>query len=239
MTLRRTGPAMSSLMALVAMQGLSTRSAADPTPKASSPIDLHHGVIVVACSPSVSEQAWSLAGRLYRDAMLRPVSADEQTVRVLAGDAVSADAPASVQDLARARTALDPQTPASLRVADSVSRELRVSALLLVHEVAPGYVRARLYRSAERSFYPIDLWPAPDGQGRPSWDSAVTWLHANAEAARNRTVASGTQGGVMRSGWFWGALGAAAGAAVIVYAAGRNDDSASPSSIHLNGRVGP
>lgn len=229
---------MSSLMALMAIQGLSTRSAADPSPKASSPIDLHHGVIVVACSPAVSMDAWSLASGIYRDATLRPALADEATVRVLAGDEPGPDASQAVRDLANSRIALDPQTPAAPRVADSVSKELKVSGLLLVHEVAPGYVRARLYRSAERSFYPIDLWPVPDALGRPSWDTAIGWLHAHAEAARNRQ-AHGTQGGTLRSGWFWGALGAAAGVAVIAYAAGRNDDASSPSSIHLNGRIGP
>lgn len=225
-------------MALLAMQGLSTRSAAELPSKTSTPIDLHHGLIVVACSPDVADQAWSLASSVYRDALLRPASTDEHTVRVLAGDEPDAGAPQAVRELARARASLDPQTPAAPRVADSVAKELGVSGLLLVHQVAPGYVRARLYRSSARSFYPIDLWPVPDPQGHPSWDTAVAWLHANAEASRERRAA-GTQGAVTRSGWFWGALGAAAGAAVLVYATSRSDDSSSPSTIHLSGRVGP
>jgi hypothetical protein len=201
------------------------------------PIDLQKGVAVVAAGPVAVDAAWALAQRVYADPLLRPVQLDDATARVLAGEPAAAGASPKMRELAEARKAINPLEPSAARLAGTISAELGGASQLLVHMPAPGQARARLYAATTRTWLMPELWQQPDASGAPSWEAAVAWLRGHALASRAqppaRAPASRT---VLASGWFWGALGAAAAVAVVAVAVARDEGS---NAVHVQGRLGP
>jgi hypothetical protein len=236
-------------VALVTMAGQSSLTATSlaqsrspsmlkATPDKSVAIDLHRGVAVVAVGTQSLDATWSLANRVYSDPLLRPARLDDATARVLAGESPAPGSSARVKDLAAARFALRMDDPVAARLLASMASDLEGASLLLVYLAAPSTPRARLYAPASRSFEATNLWQQPDAQGTPSWDACVRWLHAHALASSTPAPipTPTTPSSVLKSGWFWGALGAAAGATVLALTIQRDD---SPGAIHLQGKVGP
>ncbi|MBI5537174.1 MAG: hypothetical protein HY898_30910 [Deltaproteobacteria bacterium] len=232
-------------LALLAVSGPAWTAApasAQTTPRsaaaASAPIDLHRGVAVVAVGKHSVDATWALASRVYADPLLRPARLDDATARVLAGEAPSQHADARLVELANARSAMKLDDPIAARLASSISADLEGASLLFVFAADPSHPRARLFASSTRSFVTPDLWMRPDASDAASWDSSVAWLHAHAVASRTTvpSPAPSPAKSVLTSGWFWGAIGAAAGAAVLAFTIRRDDTS---DTIHLQGRVGP
>lgn len=226
-----SGPAWTAAPALAQ----TTPRVAGATP---APIDLHQGVAVVAVGQHSVDAAWALASRVYADPLLRPARLDDATARVLAGEAPPTEADTRWVELSAARSALKLDDPMAARLASSISADLAGASLLLVFATDPSHPRARLFASSTRSFVTPDLWMRPDASGAASWESSVAWLHAHAVASRTTAPAPSQSPAksVLTSGWFWGAIGAAAGAAVLAFTIRRDDTS---DTIHLQGRVGP
>jgi hypothetical protein len=225
---------ISSILASAPCGSFASEPAAAP-----SRIDLAGGIAVIALGKDSADDAWDLATRVYLDPLLRPASLQEPTARVLAGEQPAPRSSPALTELASVRSSLNAtRDPANLRLLDSVADGLHVSAVLLVVQAAPGRPRAKLRLAHARDFIEPDLWKQPDSAQHPSWQPAIGWLHAHAMASRRaQAQPPGPQSSnLLTSPWFWGALGAAATAAIVVYAVGRDD---SPSSIHLQGRVGP
>lgn len=208
----------------------------DTHAQAPAAIDLRRGVAVVAVDDQSMKAAWELATRVYRDPMLLPPGLDDATARVLAGEPPVSDAPARLTEIDAVRRSLHLGEPATVRWVASLASELGVSALLLVHVVAPEHPRARLFVAQNRVFFSPELWPAPNAEHRPSWESAVAWLHAHAQAREQPRQPPGEKPRLLVSPWLWGAVGAALGVGLVVYAASRDTGS---DSIHLQGRIGP
>ncbi len=226
-----------------AAAGAMPRAAAGQTPaappSAAAPIDLTRGVAVVALGTSAQDAAWDLAVRVYIDPLLRPQRLDEPTARVVAGEQPDpSGASPTRQELAAIRGTLR-NTPdaANMRLLGSLASQLEVSALALVYRLWPDQPHALLYVASTHTFAQPELWKQPDGSGHPSWQAAVWWLHGHAAACHHPAQAPASEHrSVVASPWFWGALGVAAGAAVLVYALTRDE---SLNTIHVQGRLGP
>lgn len=244
MSLHFPGPlAAAASIALAAGLGwMPSASAQAPAATTSSDhagerISLQRGVAVVAMGTDATDATWALASRVYADPLLRPIQLDEPTARVLAGEEAGARAAPRMRELAIARQALRPGDPLVPRLAESISAELGGASLLLVHMASPAQPRALLYSASKRALVTPELWQQPDARGVRSWEAAVGWLHAHALASQPRAPARAPGSkSVLASGWFWGALGAAAAVAVVIVAVGRDD---SADTVHVQGRLGP
>ena len=206
---------------------------AAPAQAPAGPVDLKDGIAVIAAAKAPIGEAWSLATSVYSDPKLRPSRLDDATARVLAGEPVPKRASAKLRELAELRSEIRPEGTATKRLLSSLASELQVSGLLVVYQVGPAQPRARLFVAARGDFAEPVLWPQPEPNGKRSWRVAQQWLRAQSSRGRQPS-SSGSS--VVASPWFWGALVAAAGAAVIGYSVTRDDDS---NSIHLQGRVSP
>ena len=208
-------------------------SASEPAGSPSR-IDLSSGIAVIAVGNDASEHAWDLATGVYLDPLLRPAHLQEPTARVLAGETPAPRSGDALQKFAAVRRSLTARDdPANLGLLSSVAAQLQVSALVLVVQPSPGQPRAKMYLAHARDFVHPDLWKQPSAAQQPSWGPAIAWLHGREPQPQ---LPSPQSRNLLTSPWFWGALGAAASAAVVVYALERDDSS---NSIHLQGRVGP
>jgi hypothetical protein len=218
------------------------------TPMSSSPNDIapqrptsgtpsasgQGGVIVIAL-PGATDAAWPLARAVYGDASVRPVSMDEPHARVLCGETAPPNAAPDVRDLA--------ETVASLRGDDAPSRAMlgdiafRFSArAVVVVRADSGRPSARVFLPDTRTFDAVTY--GPDDAPSVSWSAATRHLvrtfgtnHAPALATHEGPEAPTRQREFYESGWFWGALGAAAFAGGTVFLATRDSGS---STIHLH-----
>jgi hypothetical protein len=212
-------------------------AAASPSvKKASEALDFRHGVAVVAIDDAV-DPAWGLATRVYSDPLLRPAKLDDATARTLAGEPVAPSASPRLHELSQARKALKGDDPMAGRIAASIAADLGGANLLVVRQTARG-PHARLFLASSRSFYSPDLWQQKNVEGTPSWEAAVAWLHGHALASRPMPQPEPAKStSIFRSGWFWGAIGAAATIGIVAATIGSSDDSSD--SLHVRGRVGP
>jgi hypothetical protein len=232
-----SAPAASTQPAASALAAAPEAPAVERAHVEATRVDLARGVAVVAEGEGALEPAWALATRVYRDPLLRPAGLDDTTARALAGEAPARATP-KLAELADLRKALGGEGAASRRLLASLGAELGVSALLVVYVPAAGQRRARLYSVAAGAFARPELWPQPNPEGLPSWEAAAAWLHARAAASRASAGKKPAEPAKspFASGWFWGAVGAAAALAIVAVIATRDE---TPSTIHLQGRVGP
>lgn len=196
-------------------------------------------VIAVGEGPAAMDAAWPVAIAVYGDGGLRPKVVDRDA-RVLAGSAPTADAPKETVELADLRAKVKGDDVASRALLGEIARRTSARALLLViPATATTSSQAQLYDAADDRIEPTLFRPDPSSKSGP-WASMVTTLHGRfapegvtnpvatsevPKAPETRSFAS--------SPWFWGALGAAVVAGVVVYAATRDDGRGIPPPVHV------
>jgi hypothetical protein len=221
-------------------------------PAASPPAVAPNGVAVLAAA-GATDAAWPLAQSVYATAEIRPYSVDEVHARVLCGEAPAAGAPADVRDLAETVAAIHGEDAASRAILGDIARRLNVRALVVVHLDA-GKAAARLFVADGQSFDPATY--APDAGTPLAWTGTTRSL-ARTFGPSSSSAPAGPPAPVSapplatheeptvtneppkpkafyETGWFWGALGAAAFAGGAVFFATRDS---SASSIHLEMQV--
>jgi hypothetical protein len=172
---------------------------------------------------------------------------DEAHARVLCGEPPSADAAAELQDLAENVGALRGDDAPSRALLAAIARRMSVTAVVVVR-VDAGHPVARVFL-ADTGVFDAAAY-APDDTAARSWVGTVRSLArvlgTQATTAPLRPPALATHDGpriensppsrrhFYESGWFWGAIGAAAFAGGAIYFAAR--DSGSP-TIHLEMQV--
>lgn len=212
------------------------------------PESVWSGVLVVALDGATNE-AWALAQGVYADAKLKPAKLTEDIARVLAGEAPPESAGPALRDLADLRAAIHGDDAPSRRLLGSLAREQGVSLVLLVSGGTP--TMARIFSASRGQFEATALLPDPQPEAAasklPRWTTAVSTLHARAPQqpqqiparadAQPRPQPSGEKDSFLLSGWFWGALGAAAALGLGAYALTKNSDSSSNANIPLKLQV--
>ena len=202
--------------------------------------------------PGAADAAWPLARAIYADASLRPPEIDDAHARVLCGEPAPSTAPADLRDLSDMIAALRGEDAPSRAVLDGIARRFSTRGLVVVR-VASGRPTARLYLSETGAFDAATY--GPDDAPPLAWTATTRSLarvfgpptaSGPPEVGPSRAPALATHDGPPKaeersshrafyeSGWFWGALGAAALTAGIVYVATRDS---SPSTIHLEVQV--
>jgi hypothetical protein len=217
------------------------------------------GVAVLGLA-GATDVAWPLAQSVYATPSLRPASMDEPHARVLCGEALPGNPAPELRDLAEIVAALrhdsmpTDDAPGLALLAD-VARRLSVRAIVVVRTDA-GRPSARVFL-ADSGAFDAALY-GPDPAAPSSWSmttrSLVRAFGSDHRAPRVEGVAPGaathapplaTHGGsdsvsptrghaFYESGWFWGAIGAAAFAGGAVFLATRDSG---PSAIHLQLQV--
>ncbi|HTB72515.1 MAG TPA: hypothetical protein VK762_04695 [Polyangiaceae bacterium] len=224
-----------------------------PTAAAATPTPSRTGLAVVALA-GAADAAWPLARSVYDDPSLRPTSVDEAHARVLCGAPAPASAEAELRDLSETVAAVHGDDAPSRSLLDGIARRFGVRALVVVGSDA-GHATARLYLAETGAFDAAAYAPdEPPAGPTPSWSGTTRSLDrlfgtppgppppprgslaaptlATREAPKNETPAPGKP--FYESGWFWGALGAAAVLGGAAYLATRDS---SPSTIHLEVQV--
>ena len=201
--------------------------------------------------PGATDAAWPLARSVYASPSLRPASIDDARARALAGEAAAGDAPRDVRDLADTVAALRGDDAPSRALLADVARRLGVRAVVVV-AVEASRPSARVFLADAGAFDAATY--GPDDAAPASWSATVRSLarsfgaeaptapdtrsppveaHAPAAATRERPKPDGgapSGRAFYLSGWFWGALGAAAFGAGAVFLATRDTQG---STIHL------
>jgi hypothetical protein len=242
--------------ALVLFMSAASSALADPpqpvptAPAASAPApapkEASRGVAVLALA-GATEAAWPLAQKLYGTPELRPAALDEVHARTLAGEAPPAGSAQELLDLAETRAAVKGDDAPSRQLLASIAAKLHVRALVVVSATPEG-PRARVFVAELGAFDAASYQP---DEGTPlAWSGAARSL-ARAYApppAKPATVPAPaasvkkvppqrpteTSKKFYESGWFWGAIGAAAFAGGAVFFATRDNE---PGSIHLQMQV--
>jgi hypothetical protein len=196
------------------------------------------------------QAAWPLAQSVYASGALRPPSLDDAHARALCGEPPPPAAPLDVRDLF--------DTVAAIRGDDAPSRALlvdiahRVGArALVVVRVDDGRATARVFLPEAGAFDAATY--SPDEGPAIAWSGTTTALvrafakePVTAPTPPLRAPALATHEGpkvenqpprkpaFYESGWFWGAIAAAAFTGGAVYLATRDNG---PSTIHLEMQV--
>lgn len=236
-------------------------SAPTPTPTpasapASTPASAQNGIAVVALS-GATDAAWPLATSVYASAELRPFGVDEAHARVLCGEAPAAGAPAELRDLADTVAAVRGEDAASRALLADIARRLNVRALAVVRTEGER-TSMHLFVADGAAFDAATYGPDPGTSGATGTWSATTRSLARAFGTPASPPGAGpaTPGpsapalathaepavtneppkpkAFYETGWFWGALGAAAFAGGAVFFATRDNG---PTTIHLDMQV--
>ena len=245
------GPAAAAASAPAPAAAPVSSSAPGPAAAAApAPAPAPTGLAVVAL-PGATGAAWPLAQAVYGDPAVRPVAIDEAHARVLCGEPPAPDAPADLRDLAESVAAVHGDDAPSRLILDDLAKRFDLRALVVVQGVvqgAAGHPTARVFIPEARTFDAATY--APDETSGLAWSAAERSLArtfgagasptaAPALATRNLPVreapkkeSHGTP--FYESGWFWGAIGAAALAGGAAYLATRDS---SASTIHLEVQV--
>jgi hypothetical protein len=205
--------------------------------------------------PGSTDAAWPLAQAVYSTAAIRPYSVDEVHARVLCGEAAPPASPGDVRDLAETVAAIRGEDAASRAILADMAHRLNVRAVVVVH-VDAGKPVARVFVAETQSFDAASY--GPDAGAVPAAWSATTVSLSRAFGGPAAVSAAApgpsplsapplatheepevTNGpprpkAFYESGWFWGALGAAAFAGGAVFFATRDNGA---SSIHLDMQV--
>jgi len=212
------------------------------------------GVAVVAMAGAI-DAAWPLARSVYSTPALRPYAVDEVHARVLCGEPAPPNTASDVRDLADSVAAVRGEDAPSRAVLADISRRLNVRALAVVHLDA-GKPVTRVFVAETQSFDAAS-YGTDEGAAGPAWSATVASLlrafggppSATSPAAPTAapsapplatheepaiTNAPPKPKAFYESGWFWGALGAAAFAGGAIYFATRDNGA---STIHLDMQV--
>jgi hypothetical protein len=207
------------------------------------------GSLGVVALPGAADAAWPLAQSIYADPTLRPASVDEAHARVLCGETPAIGAPADLQDLADTVAALRGDDAPSRTLLGGIARKFALHALIVVR-TDDGRPTARVFLAETGAFDAAAYAPDdPPTAPSPSWSGTVRSLDrlfgapAPAQASIHAPVLATRQAPrsetpgprpFYESGWFWGALGAAALLGGAAYMATRDS---SPGAIHLEVQV--
>ena len=227
--------------------------AAEPSPSAT----VSGGLAVVALA-GATDAAWPLAQTLYADPELRPADIDETRARVLCGEPPSQTTASAreIKELGEMVAALKGDDAPSIAMLREIAHWIAVRALVVVH-IEGSRAIARVFLPETGNFdaaiYAPDEASTPGGPANRgiSWSLAVRSLdrsfggntapppleHAPLLAVHEGPRIEGGPPGrkhFYESGWFWGALGAAAFAGGAIFLATRDT---SPSTIHLEMQV--
>jgi hypothetical protein len=225
-------------------------SAAPAAPAAPALRAAPYGVAVVALG-GAADSAWPLAQLVYATPSLRPPALDEMHARVLGGEAPAAGAPPEVRDLAESLAAVKGEDAPSRMLLGEIARRLNVRALAVVR-VDAGHATARVFLADSGTFDAASY--APDAGSELAWTATARSLSrtfggdassgtvappasAPALATHEEAVAPAAPSkgrAFYQSGWFWGALGAAAFAGGTIFFATRDNGD---STIHLQAQV--
>ena len=230
-----------------------TTVAAPPPPAPAPPASTAPSGIAVVAMPGAADAAWPLAQAVYSTTAIRPYSVDEVHARVLCGDPATPASPADVHDMADSVAAVRGEDAASRAILADLSRKLNVRALVVVHVESSRPV-ARVFVAETQAFDAASYGPDAAAGATTTWSAATASLTrsfggpaatpelvgppAPASApplATHEELAVTNQPpkpkAFYESGWFWGALGAAAFAGGAVFFATRDNGG---SSIHLD-----
>lgn len=198
------------------------------------PTAVRRGVVVLAVGEGGADAAWPVALAVYGDEALRPRLADRDA-RALAGEALAKDAPKETRELAELRAQVKGDDAASRLLLKEIARRTTALAVVLVFaptDAAPA--QARIYDAADDAIDATLHRAGTSGwgglvatargryaaRGATSGAGANGALAAPAKGTPGGARAGGEAGSILRSPWFWGAIGAAVvGGAVIAFAA--------------------
>ena len=218
---------------------------------ASPPAGAPSGLAVVA-EPGATDAAWGLAQSVYAVDAIRPIAVDEPHARVLCGEPPVTEAP-DLREIAEMVAAVHGDTAPSRSLLGVLARRFNVRALLVVRagSSAERGATARVFLSDSGSFDAAIY--SPDDSPTSGWSGAVRSLVraygmqvpsadpgalrapalATAEVPKAEAVPS-KKVSFYQSGWFWGAIAAAAFAGGAAYFAVRDNG---PTTIHLEMQV--
>jgi hypothetical protein len=207
--------------------------------------------------PGATDVAWPLAQSVYSTPAIRPYAVDEVHARVLCGEAAPPASPADVRDLAETVAAVRGEDAPSRAILADMAHRLNVRALVVVH-VDAGKPVARVFVADTQTFDAASYGPdagaatlswsattaslarsfgAPAAPPGPTPPAGPVPLSAPPLATHEEPTVANTPAkskAFYESGWFWGALGAAAFAGGAVFFATRDNGA---SSIHLDMQV--
>jgi hypothetical protein len=246
--MRRVALAMAMILAAAvspAARAQGPRPDVSATPPSAGP---PYGVAVVALN-GATDAAWPLAQQVYGTPSLRPAAIDELHARILCGEAPEAAAPQEARDLAESLAAVKGDDAPSRMLLGVIARKLNVRALAVVR-MAEGHVTARMFLSEAGLFDAASY--APDAGPTMAWSATAQSLSrtfgdeplAGPSTTAPPPLATHEEPGLAvppakkkafyESGWFWGALGAAAFAGGAIFFATRDNGE---STIHLQVQV--
>jgi len=234
---------------LVAAAGGTLDAAAQSTPgRLPAPTPSGLGVIAL---PGVTDAAWPLAQALYADPSVRATAIDEAHARVLCGEPVASVAPADLRELAATVAALRSDEAPSRAILAGIAGRFGTRGLVVVG-LEGAHPTARVFLAATGAFDAATY--APDDAPPFSW-TAATRLLINTFGSAPAPAPAVTPGPAplaapalaiheeptiqnapprhkqfYESGWFWGALAAAAFGGGAIYLATRDNSS---QTIHL------
>jgi hypothetical protein len=220
---------------------------APPPPVVPPPALAPAGVAVVALA-GATDAAWPLARSVYGSPSIRPAAVDEARARVLCGEAVSPSSPQELRDLADSVAAVKGDDAPSRTLLTEIAHRLSVRAIVVVR-VDGGQPSAHVFLPETGTFDAAAY--APDAGSTVAWTATVNSLtrsfgtapppppptSAPALATHEEPVVAGPpphQKAFYESGWFWGALGAAAFAGGAIFFATRDNGE---QTIHLQMQV--
>jgi hypothetical protein len=209
-------------------------------PPSAAPARRVSGFAVLALGGS-GDSAWALAQAVYRSS-LRPPAIDEAHARVLAGEPATAGSARDLLDLAETRDAIVGTDAPSRRLLQSIVATYGLEGLVTLR-IEEGAPVARVMFAGAEDLDAASYRADPDG----GWASLVRSLersraaHVPAAARARPAVPAPVEARRERerapfyaSGWFWGAIGAAAFAGGAIYFLTRDD---SAGSIHVAMKV--
>jgi hypothetical protein len=187
-----------------------------------------------------TDAAWPLARAVYAEPSLRPASVDETHARTLCGEAPPPGAPQDQRDVSDTVAALRGDDAPSRALLSDLARRFSVRGVVVVRLDA-GRATARVFLPEAAALDAATF--SPDGASSPmTWSAATSSLVRTFGASKLHAPPLASQPVVgpeprhafYQSGWFWGALGAAALAGGAVFLATRDNG---PSTIHLQMEV--
>jgi hypothetical protein len=211
------------------------------------------GLAVVAVG-GATDAAWPLARVVYANPALRPTGLDEAAARVLCGEAPAPGASRDLRDLADSLAAVRGDDAPSRMLLVAIARRLNVRALVVVR-VDGGQPTARVFLPESGAFDAAAY--GPDGGPAIAWSATASSLartfgngagpgapaappapaSAPPLATHEEPVLAAPpphRKAFYESGWFWGAVGAAAFAGGAIFFATRDNGE---STIHLQATV--
>jgi hypothetical protein len=224
-----------------------------PLPPSSPPAAAAASGLAVVAVGGATDAAWPLARAVYANSSLRPAGLDEAAARVLCGEAPAQGASRDVRDVADSLAAVHGDDAPSRMLLVAIARRLNVRALVVVR-VEGGQPTARVFLPESGAFDAAAY--APDGGPAIAWSATASSLartfaggapaapaappgptSAPPLATHEEPVLAAPpphRKAFYESGWFWGAVGAAAFASGAIFFATRDNGE---STIHLQATV--